>query len=97
MWNHVLAEEVLLLHRINEKIIRCTLCPRLIKHIREIGNTKTKSICTNLIGQSLFQLLVILQLKLLVIGLAPAANGGNRTGRIFTGDNSGWLACKGLI
>ena len=31
--------------------------------------------------------------KLLVIGLAPAPNGGNRTGRIFTGDSSGdWLA-----
>ena len=30
--------------------------------------------------------------KLLVIGLAPAAHGGNRTGRIFTGDSSGdWL------
>ena len=30
--------------------------------------------------------------KLLVIGFAPAANGGNRTGRIFTGDSSGdWL------
>ena len=44
------------------------------------------------IGQNLFQLLVMPKAKLLVIGLAPAANGGNRTGRIFTGDSSGdWL------
>jgi hypothetical protein len=63
MRNHVLAEEVLLLHQINEKITRCTLCPLMIKHMREIGNTKTKSICTNLIGQSLFQLLVVPRLN----------------------------------
>ena len=31
--------------------------------------------------------------KLLIVGLAPAAHGGNRTGRMFTGDSSGdWLA-----
>ena len=31
--------------------------------------------------------------KLLIIGLAPAAHGGNRTGRMFTGDSSGdWVA-----
>jgi uracil-DNA glycosylase len=50
------------------------------------------------IGQSLFQPLVILKIdRLLVIGLAPAANGGNRTGRIFTGDSSGDWFVKALF
>ncbi|MFL6459897.1 MAG: uracil-DNA glycosylase, partial [Nitrososphaeraceae archaeon] len=43
MSTDVLAkEEYLLLHRLNERIIRCKLCPRLTKYIGEVGKTKTK-------------------------------------------------------
>jgi uracil-DNA glycosylase len=80
------------LNRVTEKVIKCKLCPRLTKYIREVGNIKTKKY----LGQSYWAKPVPTfgdpKAKLLVIGLAPAANGGNRTGRIFTGDSSGdWL------
>ena len=42
MPNGVSAKEDLLLHRVNEKIIKCKLCPRLTKYIQEVGKTKTK-------------------------------------------------------
>ena len=35
--------------------------------------------------------------KLLIVGLAPAAHGGNRTGRLFTGDSSGDWVAKALF
>jgi uracil-DNA glycosylase len=46
----------------------------------------------NNIGQGLFQASETPRAEVLIIGLAPAAHGGNRTGRMFTGDSSGdWL------
>ena len=41
------------------------------------------------IGLNQSQVLVILDAKILIVGLAPAAHGGTRTGRAFTGDKSG--------
>ena len=85
-------EEYLLLHRLNERIIRCRLCPRLTKYIGEVGKTKTKKYKDQAYWAKPVPTFGDPQAKLLVIGLAPAANGGNRTGRIFTGDSSGdWL------
>ena len=42
MSNGILAKEDLLLHKVNERTIRCKLCPRLTKYIREVGQTKTR-------------------------------------------------------
>ena len=42
MPNGVSAKEDLLLQGVNEKIIKCKLCPRLTKYIQEVGRTKTK-------------------------------------------------------
>jgi uracil-DNA glycosylase len=85
-------EEYLLLHRLNERIIRCKLCPRLTKYIGEVGKTKTKKYMDQAYWAKPVPSFGDPHPKLLVIGLAPAANGGNRTGRIFTGDSSGdWL------
>ena len=87
------ANEDLLLHRVNEKIIKCKLCPRLTKYIQEVGKTKTKKHMDQAYWAKPVPTFGDPKAKLLVIGLAPAANGGNRTGRIFTGDSSGdWLA-----
>jgi uracil-DNA glycosylase len=92
MPNIVLAKEDLSLHRINEKIIKCKLCPRLSGYIREVGKTKTKKHRDQSYWAKPVPTFGDPKAKLLVIGLAPAANGGNRTGRIFTGDSSGdWL------
>jgi len=85
-------QEDLLLHRLNEKIIRCKLCPRLTKYIQEFRTPKTKRYLDQVYWAKPVPTFGDPKARLLVIGLAPAAHGGNRTGRIFTGDSSGdWL------
>ena len=92
MPNGVSAKEDLSLQGVNRKIIKCKLCPRLTKYIREVGRTKTKKYTDQFYWAKPVPSFGDAKAKLLVIGLAPAANGGNRTGRIFTGDSSGdWL------
>jgi uracil-DNA glycosylase family 4 len=87
-----LSGEDLLLHRVNEKVIQCKLCPRLVKYRGEVGKTKTKKFMDQVYWAKPVPTFGDPKAKLLVIGLAPAAHGGNRTGRIFTGDSSGdWL------
>jgi len=77
---------------INKSIIRCKQCPRLIEHCKKISKEKRKAY----LGETYWGRPVpgfgSTQAKLLVVGLAPAAHGANRTGRMFTGDRSGeWL------
>ncbi len=73
-------------------VVRCRKCPRLVAYLREVPRRKPKryrdwdywSRPLPSFGDS--------EARLLIVGLAPAANGGNRTGRMFTGDRSGeWL------
>jgi uracil-DNA glycosylase len=78
-------EEYLLLRKVNERIIRCRLFPRLTKYIGEVGKTKTRKYMDQDYWAKPVPTFGDPQAKLLIIGLAPAANGGNRTGRIFTG------------
>jgi uracil-DNA glycosylase len=86
------AEEELLLNKISEKIVNCKLCPRLINYIEEVGRQQTKRFMNQVYWARPVPTFGDPKAKLLVIGLAPAAQGGNRTGRIFTGDSSGdWL------
>jgi uracil-DNA glycosylase family 4 len=85
-------EHDLSFNEINQKIIKCELCPRLSRYIKEVGKTKTKKHMDEAYWAKPVPTFGDPKAKLLVIGLAPAANGGNRTGRIFTGDSSGdWL------
>jgi uracil-DNA glycosylase len=78
-------EESLSLHKINKKIVNCKLCPRLTKYIEEVGKHKTKMFMDQVYWAKPVLTFGDPEAKLLVIGLAPAAQGGNRTGRIFTG------------
>jgi len=92
MANGVSDKEDLLLHRVNERLVKCKLCPRLTRYTWEVGKTKTKKHMDQSYWAKPVPTFGDPKAKLLVIGLAPAANGGNRTGRIFTGDSSGdWL------
>lgn len=73
-------------------VIACTKCPRLVHWREEVA----KSPPLRFRGQNYWARPLPgfgdLRASLLVVGLAPAAHGGNRTGRIFTGDRSGdWL------
>ena len=82
-----------LLYRINERITQCKLCPRLSNYIGQIGKSKVKRFINEQYWAKPLPGFGDIEAKLLIIGLAPAAHGGNRTGRMFTGDSSGdWLA-----
>src|SRR5690349_24764690 len=88
----MLSKENLLLRIANEKVIECTLCPRLTKYISEVGKTKTKRFKDQIYWAKPLPGFGDPKAQLFIIGLAPAAHGGNRTGRIFTGDSSGdWV------
>ena len=78
------------LERLNEKIISCKECPRLVEYIRSIK--KAKRYREQEYWSKPLPGFGDINARLLIIGLAPAAHGGNRTGRMFTGDSSGdWL------
>lgn len=78
---------------LNSKIMGCTLCPRLARYIRQVGQEKVKRFADEEYWSKPLPSWGDPNAKLLIVGLAPAAHGGNRTGRMFTGDSSGnWLA-----
>jgi uracil-DNA glycosylase family 4 len=80
------------LHTISESIIKCRKCPRLYLYIREVGKHKVKRFAEEKYWARPVSGLGDPHAKLVIVGLAPAAHGGNRTGRMFTGDSSGqWL------
>jgi uracil-DNA glycosylase family 4 len=77
---------------LNARIIECKKCPRLVDHVRTIAEKKVRRFNDwDYWGRPLPGF-GDPNAGLLIIGLAPAAHGGNRTGRMFTGDCSGnWL------
>ena len=77
---------------LNARITRCRQCPRLVKWREEVARDKKREFCDWDYWGKPVPSFGDPNARLLVIGLAPAAHGGNRTGRIFTGDSSGsWL------
>jgi uracil-DNA glycosylase len=75
------------------KIINCRLCPRLTKYTKQVGQDKVKRFQNENYWAKPIPGYGDSKASILILGLAPAAHGGNRTGRVFTGDSSGdWLA-----
>lgn len=78
---------------LNKKIASCKKCPRLSVYIRDIAKNKVRRFKDEKYYGKPLSGFGDINAKLLIVGLAPAAHGGNRTGRMFTGDSSGdWLA-----
>ena len=78
---------------LNKKIENCKKCPRLSEYIREVAKNKVRRFADQDYYGKPLSGFGDTKGKLLIVGLAPAAHGGNRTGRMFTGDSSGdWLA-----
>jgi uracil-DNA glycosylase family 4 len=91
------SPEESLLYRINEKVTQCKLCPRLSNYIEQISKSKVKRFINEQYWAKPLPGFGDVEAKLLIIGLAPAAHGGNRTGRMFTGDSSGDWVAKALF
>jgi uracil-DNA glycosylase family 4 len=80
------------LRALNEEIVRCRACPRLVEWREEVARVKRSSFREEEYWGRPVPGFGDPAARLLVVGLAPAAHGGNRTGRVFTGDRSGdWL------
>ena len=78
---------------LNKKIANCKKCPRLAVYIRNVAKNKIRRFKDEKYYGKPLSGFGDINAKLLIVGLAPAAHGGNRTGRMFTGDSSGdWLA-----
>ncbi len=84
------------LRLLNETVIQCVRCPRLVAHREEIGRIQRRAYR----GEQYWSRPVTgfgdVQARLLIVGLAPGAHGANRTGRMFTGDRSGEFLYRAL-
>src|SRR6476661_7106572 len=77
---------------IREHIIACERCPRLRAYCEHVSREKRRAYRDETYWARPVPGFGDPRARLLIVGLAPAAHGANRTGRIFTGDRSGdWL------
>jgi uracil-DNA glycosylase family 4 len=77
---------------LNRRIIGCERCPRLLAYCKQVAKEKRRAFADWNYWARPVPNFGDAKARLLIIGLAPAAHGGNRTGRVFTGDKSGdWL------
>lgn len=79
------------LNKIERQVIACTRCPRLVAYRCQVAQQKRRAYRDWEYWGKPVPGFGDPKARLLVIGLAPAAHGGNRTGRVFTGDSSGDL------
>jgi uracil-DNA glycosylase len=78
--------------RLQAEMIACSRCPRLVEWRERVAGEKVRRFAGDDYWGRPVPSFGDPRARLLVVGLAPAAHGGNRTGRIFTGDRSGdWL------
>jgi uracil-DNA glycosylase family 4 len=77
------------LERIAAEIVACRSCPRLVEWRERVARDKTARFADQTYWGRPVPGFGDPAAGILVVGLAPAAHGGNRTGRIFTGDRSG--------
>ena len=80
------------LEKLQDTVIQCRKCPRLVAYLKEVSERKPKRYRDWDYWSKPLPSFGDPGARVLIVGLAPAAQGGNRTGRMFTGDRSGeWL------
>lgn len=80
------------LEKLQQTVIRCRKCPRLGKYLKDVERHRPRRYKDWKYWSAPLPSFGDPKARVLIVGLAPAANGGNRTGRMFTGDRSGeWL------
>jgi len=84
------------LEALSEEIIACRKCPRLVEFREKISREKRKQFADFDYWGRPVPGFGDPDARLVVVGLAPAAHGGNRTGRVFTGDSSARFLVKHL-
>jgi uracil-DNA glycosylase family 4 len=78
--------------QINQRIVDCQCCARLVSHCQQIAREKRRAFADWEYWGRPVANFGDPTARLLIVGLAPAAHGANRTGRMFTGDRSGeWV------
>ena len=89
---HFLLPAIKSIKFLDQKIIACTKCPRLVEWREEVAVVKRKSYENEKYWGKPVPGFGPDDARIVIVGLAPGAHGANRTGRIFTGDSSGdWL------
>jgi uracil-DNA glycosylase len=80
------------LEALEREVIECRRCPRLVQWRERVARERRASYASEEYWGRPLPGFGDQDPRVLILGLAPAAHGGNRTGRIFTGDRSGdWL------
>lgn len=80
------------LGQLESEVISCRACPRLVEWREEVAATRRAAYADQTYWGRPIPGFGDPDARILVLGLAPAAHGANRTGRVFTGDRSGdWL------
>jgi uracil-DNA glycosylase len=85
-----------LLLEIRDRVVQCRQCPRLVEYREEVARTKRREFSDWEYWGKPIPGFGDPNASLLIVGLAPAAHGGNRTGRVFTGDRSGDFLYRAL-
>lgn len=81
---------------LNEQIISCKKCPRLLTYCQEVARTRRRAFIDQTYWGKPVPGFGDPLARVLVVGLAPGAHGSNRTGRMFTGDASGVFLYRAL-
>ncbi len=88
----MVATSTVALDELTAEIVQCRACPRLVEWREQVAREKRAAFRDEAYWGKPVPGFGDPRARLLLVGLAPAAHGGNRTGRIFTGDRSGdWL------
>ncbi|MES4888592.1 uracil-DNA glycosylase [Streptomyces sp. NPDC096012] len=84
------------LARLDRRVAGCRACPRLVEWREEVARTKRAAFADWTYWGRPVPGFGPADARLVIVGLAPAAHGGNRTGRMFTGDRSGDVLYQAL-
>lgn len=84
------------LEKLQRQVVRCTRCPRLVEYREKVARDKRRMFRDWDYWGKPVPSFGDPNAELLIVGLAPAAHGANRTGRMFTGDRSGEFLFRAL-
>src|ERR1700682_404497 len=84
------------LKALQQHVIACTRCPGLVRYRREVAKIKRRMYRLSEYWGRAVPSFGDPAAEVLILGLAPAAHGGSRTGRMFTGDRSGDFLYRAL-